>query len=217
MSSPDFTTVVRERAPRLDEMALALAAEFAPVDESGALEALDHLGRKLSAVAGGDPASETRACARFLGEEHGFAGNREDYDHPDNSMLDRVLDRRCGLPILLSTVYVEVARRAGVPLAGVGLPGHFVAAHFGADPPLILDPFNGGAPLAADAPPEIVRPWGAHETALRMLNNLVASYSRRGDLTRAIRAAQMRLQLPVEEAARVGLRGELIAMQARLN
>ena len=67
------------------------------------------------------------------------------YDHPDNSMLDLVLTRRRGLPILLSVVYVEVARRAGIELAGVGLPGHFVVGHFGAEPAALLDPFAGGA------------------------------------------------------------------------
>ena len=59
-------------------------------------------------------------------------------------MLDLVLTRRRGLPILLSVVYVEVARRAGIQIAGVGLPGHFVVGHFGTDPPVLLDPFAGG-------------------------------------------------------------------------
>ena len=77
-------------------------------------------------------------------------------------MLDRVLERRRGLPILLSAVYVEVARRADVPLAGVGLPGHYVVGHFGGAEPLLLDPFNGGVEVTGDAPAALVRPWSPH-------------------------------------------------------
>jgi regulator of sirC expression with transglutaminase-like and TPR domain len=165
--------------------------------------------------AGGTPAAEARACAAVLGGRHGFHGAREHYDAPENSMLDLVLDRRRGLPILLSAVYVETARRAGVALGGVGLPGHFVVGHFGAEPALLLDPFAGGAPLPPAS--DRVRPWTAHATALRMLNNLVASYTRRSDLGHALRAAELRMALPSEGAGRAALEGELRALRARLN
>jgi regulator of sirC expression with transglutaminase-like and TPR domain len=147
-----------------------------------------------------------------------LAGDRDDYDNPDNSMLDLVLERRRGLPIALSVVYVAAARRAGIPLAGVGLPGHFVVAHFGATPPLVLDPFGGGARVAVQPGAErLVRPWHPHETALRMLNNLVAGYARRVRLGDAIVAARLRLELPVPDAERTRLEEELVALQARLN
>src|SRR4051794_23888374 len=141
---PSFETLARRPDAQLDELALAMAAEFRPVEAGAALAALDTLGgelRSMIAEADGTPAAEARACVELLGERHGFAGDRERYDQPDNSMLDRVLARRPGLPILLSVVYVEVARRAGVALFGVGLPGHYVVGHFGAEPPLLLDPF----------------------------------------------------------------------------
>jgi regulator of sirC expression with transglutaminase-like and TPR domain len=165
----------------------------------------------------GTPAAQARACAEVLGERHGFAGDRRHYDDPANSMLDIVLERRRGLPILLSVVYAESARRAGIPLAGVGLPGHFVVAHFGGAEPLLLDPFAGGRPLGRDVPAAHLRPWGPHEIALRMLNNLLGSYQRRGDVGAAIRAASMRLALPAAAAARAALEAELRALQARLN
>jgi len=215
---PAFAELAATADARLDVLALALGAEFRDVDAAAAIATLDALGEELARDAdgtSGTPESLTRACGRLLGGTHGFAGDRENYDHPDNSMLDLVLANRRGLPILLSVVYVEVARRAGIPLAGVGLPGHFVVGHFGADPPVLLDPFAGGGALATSKGD--VRPWGAHEIAMRMLNNLVSTYQRRGDVSAAIHAARMRLALPAEESLCVLLRAELRAMEARLN
>jgi regulator of sirC expression with transglutaminase-like and TPR domain len=163
------------------------------------------------------PFDAVEACRVVLSERHGFAGDRVEYDHPHNSMLDLVLERRRGLPIALSVVYVEAARRAGIELAGVGLPGHFVAGHFGVDPPLLLDPFGGGTRFAADGGPGTVRPWGRHETVLRMLNNLVASYRQRGDLARAIRAAELRLALRLDDRVRGSAMLELQMLRASLN
>jgi len=132
-----------------------------------------------------------------------------------------VLERGRGLPIALSVVYVETARRANIALDGVGLPGHYVVGQFPDDGalPVLLDPFAGGVRVEAVAPavaPD-VRPWGAHETALRMLNNLVGSYTRRNDLGRAIRAAELRLELPLERDLADGLATELRGLRARLN
>src|SRR4051794_7261585 len=107
-------------------LALALAAEFRVVDAGFALDRLDALGVDLAtavAQTDGGPHAEARACAEVLAGVHGFTGDAENYDDPDNSMLDVVLERRRGLPIVLSVVYVEAARRADVPLVGVGLPG----------------------------------------------------------------------------------------------
>ena len=132
-------------------------------------------------------------------------------------MLDLVLARRRGLPILLSVIYIEAARRAAIPIAGVGLPGHFVVGHFGTDPPVLLDPFAGGCLIGTGALRNVVRPWRADEIALRMLNNLVAAYGRRGDLGAAIKAARLRLVLPASASQRDLLQAELQAMQARLN
>ena len=215
-----FAELARAPDPPLADLALALAAEFGRVDARAARATLDGLGAELAeavAPCGGDPAAEASACAELLGRRHGFAGDREAYDHPHNSMLDRVLARRRGLPILLSVVYVAVAERAGVPLGGVGLPGHFVVGHFGAQPAVLLDPFAGGAPLDGGVEAHLVRPWAPGDIAMRMLNNLVGSFLRRGDIGRAIRAASMRLDLPAEESLRDSLRTELRTMQARLN
>jgi regulator of sirC expression with transglutaminase-like and TPR domain len=216
-----FAEIAGDPHARLDELALALAGEFRDVDARGAIARLDALGAALSGAVeqtSGTPAAVADACRQVLGGPDGFRGDQVRYDHPDNSMLDLVLTRRRGLPILLSVVYVEVARRAGLEFAGVGLPGHFVVGHFGVDPPVLLDPFTGGEMVNAGAARETyIRPWGVHEIAMRMLNNLVAAYQRRGDLTMALRAATMRLTLPVAPSLQVTLKAELRAIQAQLN
>jgi regulator of sirC expression with transglutaminase-like and TPR domain len=217
---PTFAELAAAPDATIDLLALALAAEFRTVDTRGAIATLDALGAELARAAErttGAPHELARVCAQLLGVTHGFAGDRRHYDDPQNSMLDLVLSRRRGLPILLSVVYVEVARRAGIALVGVGLPGHFVVGQFDTDPPLLLDPFAGGQAVEAEVTRTDVRPWRADEIAMRMLNNLVVSYHRRGDLAAAIRAADMRLSLPAPESLRESLLAELRALRARLN
>jgi regulator of sirC expression with transglutaminase-like and TPR domain len=218
---PRFTELAADPTARVDALALALAAEFRAVDEEIALLRLDELAADVVlATAGGADALDV--LGEVIGARHGFGGAGGEYDHPDNSMLDLVLERRNGLPIALSVVYVATARRAGIALDGVGLPGHYVVGQFGdrgADP-VLLDPFAGGARIALPDDAQAggqLRPWGAHETALRMLNNLVGSYTRRNDIGRAIRAGEMRLELPLERDLADALGAELRGLRARLN
>ena len=220
MLLPRFEELAASPDATLDRLALALAAAFGPIDAARALATLDGLGKEVAGVVRGSAATreaEASALAHVLGTVHGFAGDSEQYDRPENSMLDRVLERRRGLPILLSVVYVEVARRADVPLAGVGLPGHYVVGLFGPPEPLLLDPFNRGARITADLPAALVRPWTPHETAMRMLNNLVPAFRRRGDLAGALRAAELRLELPADAGEQDRVRAELATLRAQLN
>lgn len=217
---PAFTTLAATPGATLDLLALGLAAEFREIDAAGALAALDDLGAELAravAQTDGTPEAQALACAQTLGAAHGFAGDHDHYDDPRNSMLDLVLSRRRGLPILLSVVYVEAARRADVAVKGVGLPGHFVVGHFGVLPPILLDPFTGGTRVRTEVDPALTQPWPAHDIAMRMLNNLVAAYARRGNFGAAIHAATLRLALPATESHREMLTAELRAIQARLN
>ena len=215
-----FSALARDPAAPLDALALALAGAFRPVDAGAAMDALDALGAEIAIVASrgsGSPAADAETCTTVLGVRHGFLGDRAEYDDPRNSMLDAVIERRRGLPIVLSVLYVETARRAGIPLRGVGLPGHFVVGHFGVDPPLLMDPFNGGRRVGDEVPRVRLRPWTPPEIALRMLNNLVPAFERRGDLGAAIRAATMRLELPSAPPLRETLELELRTLRARLN
>lgn len=214
---PDFRTLARADDAPLDALALALVAELREVDAAGALAELDRLGAALGELPLGSPLDQAHSLRTLLAEVEGFAGDQSEYDDPANSMLDLVLERRRGLPILLTTVYVEAARRAGVAVSGVGLPGHFLAGIFAGETTLLLDPFSGGRLVVPDVEPGAIRPWGARETALRILSNLVGSYTRRADVARAITAAELRLALPLDGRTQAAFEIELRSLRARLN
>lgn len=175
----------------LDEAVLTIARCARPdLDVVGELARLDDLAASC-------PSPTVEGIVRHLFGDLGFAGDRDTYDDPRNSFLDQVLDRRRGIPISLSVLTIEVARRLGVRLHGVGLPGHFVIGS-GDDPDLFVDPFGGGAVLDATGLRMLFRQVSGGSTAwdpawlapvdhrallVRMLNNLKASYLRRRDVT----------------------------------
>lgn len=128
---------------------------------------------------------------RVLAIAEGIGGNVEDYYAPDNGFLHRVLDTRKGSPIVLSVIWMEVGRRVGVEVVGVGLPGHFVVYVGGQ----MVDPFHYGEAIGFDeaaalvgaalgGPPRLDRSWlspvGSVETVGRMLRNLAVSYEKAG-------------------------------------
>ncbi|NLU72103.1 tetratricopeptide repeat protein [Streptomyces sp. HNM0575] len=161
--------------------------------ERAVLEAqieLDRLAGQLPYAASRAPEEWARTLGRLLGQDEGFHGTPDDYRRLDSSLLQSVLHRRRGLPILLSVVWMEVARRAGAPVYGVGLPGHFVVG-FG-DPSgdhALADPYDGGRLLSEADVEALVSgatgartplssatllPAGPLEIVLRILNNIRA-------------------------------------------
>ena len=143
----------RERVP-LDEAALAIALEEYPsLDVEEYLVRLDALGERVRRLAPAPvrAASALAALRRVLHEEEGLRGNERDYYDPRNSFLNEVLDRKLGIPISLAVVWIEVGRRAGLELRGVGFPGHFLAKYASpTGPEVFIDAFNGGEMLSAD-------------------------------------------------------------------
>lgn len=155
------------------------------------------------------------ALARFLFEVVGFAGNAEHYTDPRNSFLNEVLVRRLGIPISLSVVYLEVARRSNVAAEGVGLPGHFIVrVHDPNGQVMYLDPFHRGAVLteadcrarvhaltAGRLPfhPAFLQPVGRRYILTRMLNNLKHSYLARGDVASAAQIVERLLVLSPDD------------------
>ena len=165
------------------------------------------------------------ALRQVLFAEESFQGDQETYDEPHNSSVASVIARRCGMPITLSIVTVEVARRAGIRLAGVGLPGHFVVS--GADLPedTYLDPFDGGvlrdrdsvarrvsavfgAPLAL--PDEIFAPDTERSVLARVLSNLRRSWERREKYDDALETIRWAEVLDPEEITYQRERGLLL-------
>ncbi len=131
------------------------------------------------------PHEQATALLHHLATRHGFHGNRQNYEDADNSYLDRVLERRTGIPISLSVIYMAVARRVGIPVSPIGFPGHFLIG-VGAPSSELVDPFDAriiradeltgllartmGA--ASVLKPEYLSPVGVAEVAQRMLVNL---------------------------------------------
>lgn len=141
---------------------------------------------------------EVAILRRYLFEREGFTGNERDYYDPENSYINKVLERRTGIPISLSCVYLLLTRRLDVETYGVGLPGHFIVAHAAPSGVIYIDPFHHGRVLTRNDCVEIVRQRGLgfQETFLsptpnrqiiaRMIVNLVTLYTERG--------AEMRVQ-----------------------
>jgi regulator of sirC expression with transglutaminase-like and TPR domain len=200
-----FTDVVRraERDVPLDEAAFLIAAHDHALDVVAQLARLDDLAA--------DAPASADALATFLFVERGFVGNSVDYGEPANSFLDAVLDRRLGLPITLSVLMLEVGRRRGLELGGVGMPGHFLVR---AGSSALFDPFHGGERLDEDACrerfvatqgdkpflPEYLDPIGSHAILARMLANLVRTFVAR-DPASAVWALRLRLRVPGVSAA----------------
>ena len=163
---------------------------------------------------------------RTIFHELGFQGNTEHYYDPRNSFLSQVIDRRKGIPITLSVVYVEVARRIGLDLLPVGLPGHFLVKHAGPGGELFIDPFNGGrvmnesevAGLLAEVTngrlklsSEHLTPVTNKQILIRILANLYGVYARGMDYTRALAAVERMLLIAPNTASHVRDRGMLLA------
>jgi regulator of sirC expression with transglutaminase-like and TPR domain len=133
--------------------------EYPRLDPGPYLDRLEQMGDAAFQRVAGEPGHDAPLAARvdtvnrYLFNELGFFGNREQYEDPRNSCLNEVLDRRTGIPISLSLIYIEVARRAGLRAEGINFPGHFlvrVLHDLHTDDPgegLIVDPFHAGAIL----------------------------------------------------------------------
>jgi len=149
-----FQALLEEPVLRLDEAALAIAAEEYPaLDAPACLARLDALAEQVRqrTVGARRISSTVKALREVLFEEEGFKGNEKSYYDPRNSYLNEVLDRRLGIPISLSLLFMEVARRVGLPLEGVGFPGHFlVKLRPELGPEIFIDPYNGGELLTPE-------------------------------------------------------------------
>lgn len=235
MVAPDdrFAALARSLAadPRhpvdLAEAALWLAADHRPgLDVAAGLARLDELAAtaREPVLAAWSDAARVAALNECLFVREGFHGNGEDYDDPRNSLLDCVLERRTGLPITLALVYLEVGRRLGLPVEGVGFPSHFLVRWRGRED-IVIDPFHGrvlsGRALAAMLRQalgqevvfsrmelEAVTP---HAFLLRLLSNLKRHTALAGDFAATLRCCERLLQLEPDDPEQVRDRGLVYA------
>jgi regulator of sirC expression with transglutaminase-like and TPR domain len=209
----DLDRALNSPGDALAPAAMAIARlEYPRLKPAPYLERIDALGREAARrVSRGGPGAtlEARVAAvsRFLYDEQGFSGNREHYDDPRNSFLNEVLDRRTGIPITLALVYIEVARRADVPVEGVNFPGHFLVR---ASDEIIIDPFHSGALVAehdcrvllrehlgddAAFDRSLLYPATRRQIITRMLVNLKRSYVRLRSMPQARIVADLLVML----------------------
>jgi regulator of sirC expression with transglutaminase-like and TPR domain len=212
----------------LAEAALLIAAEEYPrIDVGLYLDRLDQFGdlAREEAADAQNTLDILTAINTTLFERLGFHGNRENYYDPRNSYLNDVIDRRTGIPITLTVVYIDVARRLGFPVKGVGMPFHFLAKHQSEGGDLFIDPFNSGRILGLAGCKELIRQMSdgklelqsSHLEAVsnkqiltRMLSNLLGIYSA-SDYRRALSVIDRLLLINPESAAHMRDRGLLLA------
>jgi regulator of sirC expression with transglutaminase-like and TPR domain len=202
-----------DEAIDLAQASLLIAREEYPDLEVGRyLARLDEMAEAVRRrLRGGEGfTSQIAHLNRLLFDELGFRGNREEFFDPRNSFLNDVLDRRIGIPISLSAIYLEVGRRIGLALAGVSFPGHFLVRYVGRDAPaeILIDPFNKGQILTetecrarlhemyqgqVEYRPEFLKRARTREILQRMLDNLKVIYQGQRDFHRALKVQELLL------------------------
>lgn len=220
----------------LAEAAFLIACtEYPFLDTAAQLARLDQMAARVRLDASASPLSNIEALNAYLFEEEKFAGNEEEYDDPRNSFLNDVLDRKKGIPITLSLVYAEIARRLGLRVVGVGFPGHFLVKYVVAPrsddralteeilaDDILVDPYHRGAILAredcvallkshfgpeAEFHPDFLAASAPKEILARMLNNLKGSYFRRHNFPKVLTMIELALAIDPGSARDVRDRG----------
>jgi regulator of sirC expression with transglutaminase-like and TPR domain len=224
---PDLRQAVDrpDEAIDLGRAALAMAAsDYPDLDIARYLLRIDELAVAASARLAGDWNVDQAIAALngVLFREHGFHGNHEDYFDPKNSFLNEVLDRKTGIPISLSVLYMEVGQRIGLSLQGIGFPGHFLVKYFRDNEEVVIDPFNQGEIRSRESlesmvyrlyegkirfEPSFLEPVTKTQILKRMLNNLRIIYSRGNDFLKLLSVTERLVVLDPASAEDIRDRG----------
>ena len=211
----------------LDVAALGLASiEFPELDAAASLAQLDHhaaaVGSRLTPGSSGP--QFIAAANAFLFGELGLRGNDENYYDPHNSCLNLVIDGHAGIPITLSVVYMEVARRLSRPVRGIGLPGHFIVQYDDGEYSAYIDPFHQGTVLTdadcyklaqANRPdPTLLAPFSHRQILTRMANNLRGIYFSQRSYLKAVQLLNLLIEAAPESADEHKQRG-LVFLQTK--
>ncbi len=219
----EFEKLVKRPEPMLDlaRAALLIAAESDPqVDVDAELRRIDGWGEDLLARIPPE-SNNLQKLARlrqFVFEELGFAGDHKDYFSPSNSLLHEVIQRRRGIPLTLAIILMELGWRIGMPLEGVGFPGHFLVRLTGEPGDLLLDPYRHAMSVHEEDCRHMLREITGGEVEfsrrliesvdkrqmiVRLLHNLKAAYVRRGQEAEALAAVERLLMLEPHDLAQV--------------
>ena len=213
-----------EQIDLADSALLIAQEEYPELDRLRYLEMLDELADGARMRLGGETDLYVRVnvLSEYLFDEEKFTGNESDYYDPRNSFLNEVLERRLGIPITLSLVYMEVGRRLGMAVVGVGMPGHFLAKYLGEREEIVIDPFRRGIIMSAEDCRQLLRRvtgdvlpvstgdlpvLGPKEMLNRMLNNLKGIYLARTDYPRSLAAVERMLLVNPKQPEEIRDRG----------
>jgi regulator of sirC expression with transglutaminase-like and TPR domain len=224
--------ILRSPAEEIDlaEGALVIAAdEYRDLDVDAYMHRVEDIGATLRRRLRSDISTSEAILAlnRYLFEELGFAANTGEYYDPRNSYFNQVIDRRLGIPITLSLVYIETGRRIGLSLHGISFPGHFLVKCVVRDGAIVLDPYAKGVSLSLEdlqqrfkaahdglePGPAVIKGMLAaanpKDILARLLRNLKAIYMQRADQMRALSASSRIIALLPDDADEYRDRGQL--------
>ena len=204
-------------------MKLAQILEYPELDISKYIQKIHELGNslKLKIGTGKNPTYLISMLNEYFFEERGFLGNKEDYYDPGNSFLNVVLDKKTGIPITISIIYSEIAKYVGLDLRIVGFPGHVIVKY---KDEIILDPFYHGKLLTiedleenlnrnfgedVEFIPEYLNEATTEQLLARLLRNLKNAYTQSYAYDKAIRCADMILEIQPESTEEIRDKGIL--------
>jgi regulator of sirC expression with transglutaminase-like and TPR domain len=232
-----FAELMAREEPAIDlaRACLLIAKDAYPgLDVDGYLGEIERLAARLRGRLPDADGAEERIAAlnEFLFAELGYSGNAENYYDPRNSYLNEVLDRRTGIPLTLSVLYMEIGRRVGLPIEGVSFPGHFLVRLRLRGSLLVLDPFSGGEaqseadlrarlrrviPVGSTGPvpleelplEQFLEPAGKRQILARLLRNLKGIYREADKPERLLDVLNRMLMLAPEAHGELRERGLL--------
>lgn len=192
----NFAREVKDKEKTIDLSKASLyyaQAEYPDLEVSKYLDYLDKIAENIKANINSSfyPLQVIKAINNHLFDKLNFQGNKQDYYNPDNSYLNKVIDTGMGIPITLSVIYLEIAKRINFPMVGIGMPGHFIIRPDFEDAGIFVDVFNRGEILfeqdceeklsqlyqkPVKLEPRFLAPVTNHQILARMLNNLKQIY-----------------------------------------
>lgn len=224
----EIIATLRDNDIDLSRAALLIAKdEYPHLDVTSYMRQLDHHAMQISRqLPPGTGIKETLAhLNHYLFNDIGFRGDKENYYDPRNSYLNEVLDRKCGIPITLSIVYIEIGKRLGLNLQGVSFPGHFLVRLNVNNGAIILDPYYGGISLSEDELTsrvcdvtreanfflleDLIKPASNRAIIERMLRNLRGAYLQDQQHEKALRSADRMVFLSPDNPEEYLIRGAI--------